>query len=291
MTPPRRGMSTPSPAPGPRNTPTKPSVPRAKREEAMPSPRVMPPFVDTSPDKAPTLPEIPAAPGVESPRRTATRPSIPRAKPRGATSSPGLDFALLTQYVDALPEGLDSYPKALTSGAIILSLLLDPLRRPPLGVGLPSPLEDLICTPPAATAWVPLVKLCAFHAAVYDFAFAEKGGVPAYEEWTFQRNLQLTKNPLYRKILAVESPEALLASYSSGRWSAFYRGTSLHVMNVAKHSASLRLTHPAHAWPEISRIALGAALRAAFVIARAKSATVTSRELSVRASHFEISWS
>ena len=291
MPPPRRGTSTPSPASGLRSTPTKPSVPRAKREEAKQSWRVAASLVDTPPDKAPTLPEIPAAPRVEPPRRTTTKPSIPRAKREGATSSPRVDFALLAQYVNALPEGLDSYPKALASGAIVLSLLLDPVGRLPLGIGLPSPLEDLVCTPPAASAWVPVVKLCAFHAAVYDVAFADKGGIPAYEEWTFQRNLQLTKNPLYRKILAVESPEALLASYNSGRWSAFYRGLSLHVMNVAKHSASLRLTHPAHAWPEISRIALGAALRAAFVIARAKSATVTSRELSVRASHFEISWS
>ncbi len=257
----------------------------------MPSPRVVPSLVETPPDRATTLPEIPAAPRAEPPRKTTTRPSIPRAKREGATSSPGVDFALLTQYANALPEGLDSYPKALASGAIVLGLLLDPVQRLPLGIGLPSPLEDLICTPPAASAWVPLVKLCAFHAAVYDFAFADKGGVPAYEEWTFQRNLQLTKNPLYRKVLAVESPEALLASYNSGRWSAFYRGMSLHVMRVAKRSASLRLTHPAYAWPEISRIALGAALRAAFVIARAKSAAVTSRELSVRASHFEIHWS
>ncbi len=291
MTPPRRGTSTPSPAQGPRSTPTKPSVPRAKREEAMPAPRVVSSLVDTAPDRAPTLPEIPAAPRVEPPGKTATKPSIPRAKREGATSSPGVDFALLTQYVSALPEGLDSYPKALASGVIVLSVVLDPVRRLPLGIGLPSPLEDLICTPPAASAWVPVVKLCAFHAAVYDFAFADKGGVPVYEEWTFQRNLQLTKNPLYRRILAVESPEALLASYSSGRWSAFYRGLSLHVMKVAKRSASLRLTHPAHAWPEISRIALGAALRAALVIARAKSATVTSRELSARASHFEMHWS
>ena len=257
----------------------------------MPSPRIVPALVDTAPDRAPTLPEIPAAPRVEPPRRTTTNPSIPRAKRERATSSPGVDFALLTRYVNALPEGLDSYPKALASGVIVLSLLRNPVRRPPLGIGLPSPLEDLICTPPAASAWVPVVRLCAFHAAVYDFAFADKGGMPAYEEWTFERNLQLTKNPLYREFLAVESPEALLASFNSGRWSAFYRGTSLHVMSAAKRSASLRLTHPAYAWPEISRIAIGVALRAALVIARAKSATVTSRELSVRASHFEIRWS
>ena len=285
MPPPRRGTSNPAPAP--RSTPTKPSVPRAKREESMPSPLIVPPLVDT----APTLRNIPAAPRVEPARRTATKPSIPRAKHEGATSSPGVDFATLTQYVNALPEGLDSYPRVLVSGVIVLGLLLDPVQQLPLGIGLPSPLEDLIRTPPVASAWVPLVKLCAFHAAVYDFAFADKGGVPAYEEWIFQRNLQLTKNPLYRKILAVESPEALLASYTSGRWSAFYRGPSLHVMNVAKRRASLRLTHPAYAWPEISRVALGAALRAALVIARAKSATVTSRELSVRASQFEICWS
>jgi hypothetical protein len=291
MAPPRRGTSTPSPAPGPRNAPTKPSVPRAKREEAIPSPPVVPPLVETAPDRATTLPEIPAAPRAEPPRRMTTKPAIARAKREGAPSSPGVDFALLRQYVSALPEGLDSYPKALASGAIVLSLLLDPVGRLPLGIGLPSPLEGLICTPPAPSAWVPLVSLCALHAAVYDFAFADKGGVRAYEEWTFQRNLQLTKNPLYRKILAVESPETLLASYNSGRWSAFYRGTSLHVMSAAKQSASLRLTHPAYAWPEINRIAFGAALRAALVIAHAKSATVTSRELSVRASHFEIRWS
>jgi hypothetical protein len=290
MPPPRRGTNTPPPAPGPRSAPTKPSVPRAKREEATPSPPVVPRRGETPPDRARTLPEIPA-PEVTPPSKTATKPAVPRAKREGAISSAAVDFAVLRQYLNALPEGFESYPRALASGAVVLGLLLDPAQRLPLGMGLPSPLEDLIRTPPAASAWIPLVTLCALQAAVYDFAFADTGGVPAYEERTFQRSLQLTDNPLYRKILAVESPEALLASCSSGRWSTFYRGPSLHVMNVARGSASLRLTHPAAAWPGISRIALGAALRAAFIIARAKSATVTSRELSIRASHFEIRWS
>jgi hypothetical protein len=291
MIPPRRGTTTPTPAPGRRGAPTEPSVPRAKREQAMTSPQSAPAPVDKTRHGAPTLPEIQAAPKADPARRATTKTAVPRARREQVTAATETNFALLTQYVNALPDGLESYPKALASGALVLGLLLDPLSRLPLGGGLPPPLEELMGTSPPASSWVPLVKLCALHAAVYDFAFAEKGGVAAYEEWTFQRNLRLAGDSVYRKILAVESPEALLASYNSARWSAFYRGTSLHVMSVAKRSASLRLTHPAYAWPGISRIALGAALRAALVIARAKSATVTSRELSVRAAHFEVRWS
>jgi hypothetical protein len=288
MPPRRRGTNTPPPeGAAPRSTPTKPSVPRAKREEAL-SP---PPRVETPPDRARTLPEIAATRSVESPRRTATKPSAPRARREGAARSAVVDFAVLRKYLDGLPEGLDSYPKALASGAIVLGLVRDTGPPIPLGVGLPPPLEDLIRTPPAPSSWLPLVTCCALQAALYDFAFADAGGVRAYEEQAFQRTLRLTSNPLYRTILAVESPEALLASCSSGRWSTFYRGPSLQVMSVARGTASFRLTHPASAWPEISRIAFGAALRAAFVIARAKSAAVTSRELSIRASHFEMRWS
>lgn len=294
-----------------RNRTTKSEVPRAKRgSSAPPAPEAT--TIENMRAVSPTPPETEAitqpnlkrrnkpaamlasvAPTVDAPPAS-LNPQIPdpvaarySVIPRGPRME--ARFATLEQYTEALPRGLESYPAVRTKGAIVRRLLLDPVHSLPLGVGLPRRLEDLIRTPPSVNDWVPLVDLCALHAAVFDHVFANEGGVPAYEEWTFQRNLQLLTGPQYRSLIAVKRPERLLVNHA-GRWSAFHRGSSLHVTAVAEGNFKLRLSYPPYSWPKMSRVALSAAFRAAVVIAGAKSAEVTSEEESVSLSSFDIRW-
>jgi hypothetical protein len=266
-----------------------PSAPRAPRQaEAitleLKRPSELPPAIRSS--VAPAVharPVLPAPLNATADRDAARYSVIPPRLPLKAR------FATLARYLEALPSGLESYPAVRTKGAIVRQLLLDPVHPLSLSEGLPRRLEELICTPPSANEWVPLVELCALHAAAFDFAFADKGGVPAYEEWTFQRDLQLLKGPLYRALIAVRRPERLLTNHAA-RWSAFHRGSSLHVMAVADGKIAVRLSYPPYSWPKVSRVALGAAFRAAVIVAGAQWGEVTSKEESISLSSFDIQW-
>jgi len=270
--------STPSIVTKPlRSASTKPELPLAKRRT-----RPSAPAVHVS--IAPSIDAPPASIHLPTPDPVAARYSvIPR---RGGTEA---RFPTLAQYTEALPHGLASYPSLRAKGALVRRLLLDPVHPLPLGVGLPPRLEELIRMPPSVNDWVPLVDLCALHGAAFDSAFATKGGISAYEEWTFQRDLQLFKSPLYRALIAVDRPERLLANHAA-RWSAFHRGSTLNVMAVAEGKVTLRLAYPPYSWPKISRVALGAAFRAAVIVAGASSGEVTSKEESISLSSFEIRW-
>jgi Protein of unknown function (DUF2378) len=198
-------------------------------------------------------------------------------------------FPTLAQYLEKLPKGLESHAALRVKGAIVRRLILDPVHALPLGVGLPEVLEGLVRAPPSANDWAPTVQLFSLHAAMFDSAFAGKGGTRAYEEWTFERDLRLFKTDAFRALVAVEGPERLLTNYAA-RWSAFHRGTTLNVMHVSKAKVAIRLSYPAHSWPPISCLALAGAFRAAVVVAGAKEGEVTFTDDSPAASSFDISW-
>lgn len=222
------------------------------------------------------------------PSETQTVPAMPAAKTRAkqATSAE----TLLGRYLADLPGGLDAYPTTRASAVMVRNLIGDTRYAPRLGEGLPPVLEALVREPPGADAWIPVVHLCALHAATYDQWFASDGGLEAYEKWTFLRNMQLTDTPVYRQLLEQQSPEALLATYSTARWSFFYRGVALDVAHAEPGHVVLRLTYPPACWPEISRHAIGAAFRSTLVIAGATDPRVESRAVSSRVSTFALRW-
>lgn len=260
---------------------------------------------------APTLPELPAA-KPDDPGQRRTKPAVPRALtaiaaagPASAVPTPSPSEArysvvparrgaapalpTLARYLKALPEGLSSYPTVLAKGLIVRTLLLDTTHSLPVGAGLPRELEKLVQRPPSANEWVPAVLLCAIHSAFYDLAFAAEGGAESFEEWTYQRSIHLMQTPVYRRLMTVGRPEELLALHGA-RWSAFYRGATLDVLDVGPGKVVFRQSYPPFCWPEMSRIAVAAGLRAAVSLAGAKSVTVKSTEDSPRTSRFHVRW-
>ncbi len=204
--------------------------------------------------------------------------------PRGVQSLPTLE-----KYLARLPDGLDSYPTVSAKGLTVRTLLQDPIHPIVAAGGLPDALAHLVHTPPGADSWVPLVWLLALQAIAFDRVFGEGGGTAAYEEWMFQRNLRLLRMPGNREVLDVPRP-ALLFSANTTRWSAFYRGTTLSFLEGGKGRATFRLAHPAHCFHAIGRIGLGAAFRAAAIVAGAKTATASVVEESTRGAKVDIGW-
>jgi hypothetical protein len=197
---------------------------------------------------------------------------------------------MLEEYLASLPDGLKSFPASRARGLTVRTLVLDPIHPLTRATPLPEPLEKMARTPPAQDSWVPQVWLSALHAVAYDRAFADHGGIEAFEEWMFQRNVRLLKHPSLGGVI-LKAPDAMqLFAGHAARWPAFYRGTTLRLLDLGKAKAVFELAYPPHSWPPISRTVIVAALRAAATVVGAKAATGTTEEESSEVSRVEIRW-
>lgn len=130
-------------------------------------------------------------------------------------------------YLDGLPDGLDSYPHCVAKASLLSHALRSRTISPPPG-SLPEPVRRLIEQPPPGSTWISEVAFNAAVLAMYDEAF---GGddLPGFGDWVCDFNRQLFVNPLYRVLFAFVSPSRLV-SLSASRWSAFHRGSNISVL-------------------------------------------------------------
>jgi hypothetical protein len=166
----------------------------------------------------------------------------------------------VARYLEALPNGIESYPEATVKGAILRAGFEDSGFTAEPGA-LPASLERCIQDPPAIGAWAPETLHSAFLAAVYDDRFLSHGGMKAYEAWVRERNRRLFRGPLYRVLFFVTRPERIFNG-TQKRWSAFHRGSELEIVHEAPKGRTLRLTHPPHLFSEAAIVGFGAAFRA-----------------------------
>jgi hypothetical protein len=197
-----------------------------------------------------------------------------------------VSLPLLSEYVDRLPNGLDSYPNVTAKGSI-LSRLVDAYR----GVapeGMPAPLTAHFVRPPAPNEWVPEVHLVALTTSVVDTLFRDQPPA-AFERWALQENKQLLRGPLYRILFSVLSPERILVGLEK-RWSAFHRGTTFEQIDVGPSMAIVRFRYPPYLLSPQTLTTRSTAIRAAVETAGAKLVTVDAREESPRSTVFEVRW-
>lgn len=177
----------------------------------------------------------------------------------------------LHEYLDALPDGMRSFPKCQVRGEVLDHTLewltevegtLDPVLRDwvrtyrPLG---------------RAMEWVPEVLLNCVSLQVAD------AGYPSGEAWlndVYRRQRKVYETPLYRALLFVLSP-TLLTMGAADRWKAYRRGTSLVVEKWTKTAQGRRTTaileHPAGLYTQLHLLSLGQAIVAAVDASGAKN--------------------
>jgi hypothetical protein len=290
------------------NAPTQPALPRTEvQSDAAPKNRAS--------AATPTIREIPAVRG-NALRNHATIPEIPRAK-RGRRSSlppapdrpptsraresrrPMEDAAYsvipgrakpalpsLSAYLKMLPDGLASFAASEVKGRVVRGLVLDPVHPPPLGLGLPRELEEILRAPPSAVSWVPEVHVSALQAGMYDVIFASGTKMEGFRRWAFDRSMQLLHAAEYKNLVALRKPELLLEMLHS-RWASFYRGSQLDLVTTKPKHTTLRVTHSCP-WPEVTREAFGELFRASVVIAGAMSTEVDCEEVSPTVARYTI---
>ncbi len=197
-------------------------------------------------------------------------------------------FPTLDRYLGSLPDGLESYPDVCTKGAVLRAVISDapsPLDRH----ALPPALAERVRELPSATDWVPEVHLFGLQACIFDACFRDGGGIAAFEDWSYRRNMRMFRSSLYRVLFKVVSPERLFVGVAN-RWSAFRRGSVIDGVAAVDGLAQMRLRTAPHVVPDFGRVALGSALRASLDLAGAREATVTCRVEVPGSLLFEARW-
>lgn len=132
-------------------------------------------------------------------------------------------FPKLAAYLDQLPNGVESHPDCTIKGAAARPFLDDkPLTSVPQGA-LPERLHALIMNPPARSSWVSDVENNCLHYAITDFYRMTED---AYLAWIEDKVQALFGGPVYRLMMSLASPEALLGS-NLARWETFHNGSTL----------------------------------------------------------------
>ena len=140
------------------------------------------------------------------------------------------------QYLDSLPEGLESFSDARAKASIYRTVYKhggDAVR------GLPEALQARLDNPESSSAWIPASDTLALI-----IALVESQGLEGEEESRFIRDAAraLFATPMYRILMWAATPR-LLFKGAGLRWSAFFRGCKL-VSTVRERDADVFLEAP-----------------------------------------------
>jgi hypothetical protein len=172
----------------------------------------------------------------------------------------------MQEYLDSLPQGLDSYP-TYQSKALIFSA--DHQRELIAHVdSFPPAIAELIRNPLPATQWVPEVYMTACHIGIADLRGLDED---QFEKASFQDNRTIMASPLYRVLMFIASPRRLFGS-SEKRWSAFHRGVELGCELGEPDDNRVRITlrYPSRLVPRITARGYCGAFHAALEAAGGK---------------------
>lgn len=148
-------------------------------------------------------------------------------------------YPRVASYLAALPDGLRSYPECASKA----SLLRSALEGHDLSAegALPAEIVELIRDVPPVSVWVPAVAVNVVFHAVCDLYYPSEAAVI---EWSRARTRRMAKNPLYRGVLRLGGPRALIR-IATKLDRMFQRGTHI-TSDIGRGAATIRLTHPPH---------------------------------------------
>lgn len=178
-----------------------------------------------------------------------------------------LRFPKAAQYIESLPDGLDSYPHCVVKGSVLRQLTdSSPVAFP--NEGLSPVIRALVDSPPLPSDWIPEVQFNALMLAHEDLIEPD-----TFQKWVYDRNRHLFSSSLYRVLFLVMSPERLITGMTH-RWRAFRKGTELQTVEQSKNFIVVELRHPPHLYELHALTNLTIAVRAAMDAAGGKNTAV-----------------
>lgn len=172
------------------------------------------------------------------------------------------------RYVAGLPGGLGAFPAAQTKGSIVRSVIEG--QPDTILHALPEPIRAVALDPPMDSEWVPEAH---FGALVHAVAEARGLGEGEYLAWVRGSNRALFGSVLYKILMTVVSPEAMLR-HAGRRWGNFHRGSTLELDGFSDDGARLTLRFPAGVFDGLLLRGFAEAFAAALEAAHAKEPVV-----------------
>jgi hypothetical protein len=173
------------------------------------------------------------------------------------------------RYVASLPGGLDAYPTVQAKGTHVRSALLG--HPPEVLRALPEPLRAWAAEPPLENDWVSEARFCALTHAIAEARGWSEASTLA---WWRERNRDLLGGPLYRILMIVATPEAMLR-HAGVRWSNFHRGSTLSFLGFSDDGVRAGLAFPRGIFDPLMLRAFAEAFRVALELSRARKPVVT----------------
>jgi len=193
----------------------------------------------------------------------------------------GQRFVRVQDYLDALPSGLDSYPDCLARSGLAQSFV----EAAPRGREWLDPVvAELVPAP--VRGWVPEVRFLSALLAVGDAAGMTDDQLLS---WNRETNHALYRGLLYRALMAMFSPAALIER-APGRWASFHRGTSLSVVPDGPGRAVGVLSYPPRLFTPLLLQCYVGAFAAGFEHARGHDVTVELSSTGEREARFLARW-
>ncbi len=174
-------------------------------------------------------------------------------------------FQRMMDYLDALPDGVYSYPECQARSGILQTFLES--RPPPVGEQDPWVVALL---GPTTRSYIPEVISNAGLLAIGDAAGLTDA---QWLAWNHEANRALFRGLLYRALMAIFSPMMLLER-APARWESFHVGTELTIEKGGGTDATVRLKFPANLHLPLHLEAYGRAFAAAMEHARGRDVTV-----------------
>ena len=194
-------------------------------------------------------------------------------------------FPSLAAYVDALPDGLASYPDCRSKGTLLRSSL-DHHDTEDMAKGIGPVLADILRSPPPAGVWAPAVYNDALFHAACDLHYPSD---EAMLRWCRDRTDAMANNPLYRAIIRLPTPR-MIVSIASRFHDLFQRGTTLTVIDSSATHANARLSFPPHLHSRLNALSNVAMFEVLLEQVNAKRVRVTMTEQSPTHALYACRW-
>ncbi|NMB75353.1 MAG: hypothetical protein GYA21_09500 [Myxococcales bacterium] len=193
-------------------------------------------------------------------------------------------FPTVARYLEVHRGRLDRYPQCQGKGGLLRDVVEEQLLAEVMDV-LPPEVAELLKNPPPVNVWTSEMLMEVVFQAVGDLHFRTAAEA---EEWVYTHDLARFQGKLYRLLMVVMSPIAVLRTVGK-RWEAFHRGTTLDVQ-AEKNRALGFLRFPEWLYLPESKINMCGSFRAALAAGGAKQTAVRLIEVTSTQHVYEAIW-
>lgn len=145
---------------------------------------------------------------------------------------------MVDEYLDSLPHGISSYPRARSKMAGLNALTAG--FEDAIVESVPEEVQAILRAPPPLSSWVSEVEAQCALVALRECVFSDD---EAYVSHARERGRRVMDSPLYRAVFRVFS-SSRVARLTQSAWGLFHKGTTNQVIDSHATHILVRMNHP-----------------------------------------------